>query len=54
MTFSDLCKQSIGIHNCAITRIEWFNYFLCNTSIEVNSKIQRISTIMLGCSPQQM
>jgi hypothetical protein len=47
MTMSDLCIQSIQIHNCAITMIEWFKYFLCDTMIEENSKVQRIHTIIL-------
>ena len=47
MTLSDLCTQTIQIHNWAITMIEWFKYFLCDTMIEGNSKVQRIHTIIL-------
>ena len=46
MTLSDVYTQTIQRHNCAITMIEWFKYFLCDTSIEGNSKVQRIHTII--------
>ena len=54
MTLSDLCTQSIQIHNCAITMIEWFKYFLCDTSIEGNSKVQKNTYNNSKCSPKQM
>ena len=54
MTLSDLCTQTIQIHNWAITMIEWFKYILCDTMIEGNNKVTKNTYNNSGCSPKQM